>query len=68
MECELLSSCGFFQKHFETKELACAGFIRQYCQGAKMDQCARKKYREEHSVPPPDDMLPNGTMMAGTRG
>ena len=64
MECELLETCGFFRKYQESKELACKGFIRQYCQGEKMAQCERKKYRAEHGTPPPDDMMPNGKSMS----
>lgn len=63
MECELLKNCGFFKKHQETKDLACKGFIRQYCKGPKMDKCERKAYRAKHGKPPSDDMMPNGWMI-----
>lgn len=59
-ECELLANCGFFRKYAKAKNLACEGFIRMYCRGAKMDECKRKQYRREHGAPPPDDMMPNG--------
>ena len=62
-ECELLEKCGFFKKYGTTKELACKGFILQYCRGPKMDQCKRKEYRLKHGVPPSDDMLPSGLMI-----
>ena len=64
-DCELLSRCGFFKKYVGTKELACKGFMRKYCQGPKQNECMRKKYRQEHGVPPSDDMMPNGRMIAG---
>ncbi len=64
-ECELLAQCGFFRKYKATKELACKGFIAQYCKGALMEQCKRKAYRKEHGVPPSDDMMPTGQMMRG---
>lgn len=63
-ECELLDRCGFFKKYQGTKELACKGFINQYCKGPKMDQCKRKEYSEKHGVLPSDDMLPSGQMIA----
>lgn len=63
-ECELLAACDFFKKYQRTKDLACKGFISQYCKGPKMDECKRKKYRVEHGQPPPDDMMPNGLMIA----
>lgn len=63
-ECELLEKCGFFKRHGSTKELACRGFIQQFCQGPKQDQCKRKEYRKAHGTPPSDDMLPSGVMIA----
>ncbi|MEW6517733.1 MAG: hypothetical protein AB1439_12615 [candidate division FCPU426 bacterium] len=59
-ECELLSKCGFFRKYQNTRELACQGFILQYCRGPKMNDCKRKEYRKQHNAPPVDDMLPTG--------
>ncbi len=35
--CELLERSGFFKKYEETKDLACRGFINQYCKGDKMN-------------------------------
>ena len=62
-ECELLEKCGFFNKHQTDKDLACRGFITQYCRGPMMDQCRRKQYREAHGTPPSDDMMPNGATL-----
>jgi len=66
-ECELLKTCGFFKKYQEEKDLACRGFIRQYCRGPKMSECARKAYREAHGSAPDDDMMPNGQRVAKTK-
>lgn len=63
MDCELLETCGFFRKYQDSLDLACRGFIKSYCKGPKMDECARKKYRQEHGGPPEDDMMPSGQMM-----
>lgn len=63
-KCELLDKCGFFKKYSETKDLACRGFIRLYCNGPKMNECKRKEYRKQHGVPPDDAMMPNGTLLA----
>lgn len=62
-ECDLLQSCGFFQKYQDTLNLACRGFIKTYCTGGKMDECKRREYRLQHGKPPLDDMLPSGQMM-----
>ncbi len=62
-ECELLATCGFFQKYQNTLDMACRGFIKTYCKGEKMAECRRKAYRAEHGTPPHDDMLPSGQMM-----
>jgi len=29
-----------------------------------MNECMRKKYRQEHGTPPSDDMMPSGKMIA----
>jgi len=62
-ECELLESCGFFQKYRETLNLACRGFIKTYCRGERMDECKRKEYRKQHGAAPDSDMLPSGQMI-----
>jgi len=65
MECELLNKCGFFKKYMSSQEAACRGFISLYCRGSKMSGCKRKEYRQTHNgAPPPDDMLPNGKILA----
>jgi len=63
-ECELLGTCGFFRKYQSSNELACQGFIQQYCKGPKQGQCKRKEYRLQHGTPPSDDMMPSGQMMS----
>ena len=62
-ECDLLSKCGFFRKYFQTKDLACKGFMALYCKGPKMNDCKRKQYRQQNGRPPIDDMLPTGQMI-----
>lgn len=63
-ECELLEKCGFFKKYKDTKNAACQGFMSQYCRGPKMNECERKKYREQHGTPPVDDMMPTGQIIS----
>lgn len=62
-QCALLEKCGFFRKYQATKDLACRGFIAQYCKGDSMNDCKRMEYRNTHGVPPEDDMMPNGMMI-----
>jgi hypothetical protein len=52
--------CGFLKKYQVVNDMACKGFVRVYCQGDKMKDCERKKYRQEHGKLPDDDMMPNG--------
>lgn len=61
--CDLLETCGFFQKYQDTLNLACRGFIKTYCNGPGMADCKRKEFRLQHGQPPVDDMLPTGQMM-----
>jgi hypothetical protein len=62
--CDLLATCGFFKKYQASNDLACKGFISQYCKGPKMNECKRKQYRTEHGRAPVDEMMPTGRMMA----
>jgi hypothetical protein len=62
-QCELLSKCGFFKKYESSKELACKGFINQYCNGPKKAECKRLEYRQKNGVPPVDDMMPSGQII-----
>ena len=64
LECELLESCGFFNKYQPTEEMACRWFIQEYCRGPRMVKCRRMAYRLQHGTSPPDDMLPSGRMIA----
>jgi hypothetical protein len=62
--CASTDKCGFFKKYESGKALACKGFASLYCRGPKMSECKRKEFREKNGVPPPDDMMPNGSTMA----
>lgn len=62
-DCELLETCGFFQRYRDTLNLACRGFIKTYCTGEKMEECKRKEFRFKNGMPPEDDMMPSGQMM-----
>ncbi|MRR08519.1 hypothetical protein EG831_00165 [bacterium] len=62
-ECEKLAKCGFIRKYKDSKSMACRGFIHQYCNGPKQDQCQRKEYSSVNGRPPSDDMLPSGKMV-----
>ncbi len=64
-ECELLATCGFFQKHCKVNELACKGFVSMYCRGEMMDQCKRKQYSRKHGKAPVDEMMPSGLIYRG---
>ena len=67
-DCSLLDKCGFFKKYQAAKDLACKGFVQQYCTGPKMNECMRLKYRLEHGTPPPDDMMPTGRTVVDKSG
>jgi hypothetical protein len=59
-ECEFLDRCGFLKKYGPTEDSACRWFIREYCQGRKMNNCKRKEYLLKRGQPPSDDMMPTG--------
>ncbi len=63
-ECVNLPTCGFFKKYSATKNLACKGFIAQYCKGDLMKNCKRLQYKSEQGVVAPDDMMPTGQIIA----
>jgi len=62
--CEFLETCPFFKKYSGNLEVIKEGWINLYCKNkAKSEQCARKRYRKEKGVPPPENMTPIGTFL-----
>jgi len=61
--CELLETCGFFDKYSNSLNMACKGFLKSFCHGPQMDDCKRKAYRKANGKAPHDDMLPTGQTM-----
>lgn len=62
-DCDLLDTCGFFQKYQSSQSAACENFIREFCHGPKQNQCKRKEYRKTHGEPPVDNMMPIGGLL-----
>jgi hypothetical protein len=62
-ECELLSECAFFKKYAKIHVAACHGLIAEYCRGSKQSECKRKQYKLKYGNPPPENMLPGGSII-----
>ncbi len=62
--CESLATCGFFKKYQTTKNLACRGFIKQFCEGPDREKCKRKEYRRANGTSAADDMMPTGQFVS----
>ena len=45
-ECEKLETCGFFIKDGEVKDLACRGFVNQYCRETKWTNAKERNIAE----------------------
>jgi hypothetical protein len=58
-DCEHLKHCVVWSKFSTDSKLV---WIKSYCQGAKKDQCARKKQKANGEFLP-DELLPNGTYL-----
>ena len=58
-QCEKFLDCPFFRKF--------PNYVRSYkfiyCEGPKMESCARLNYREKHGVKPPDGLTPTGLVI-----
>jgi hypothetical protein len=63
-ECPNLPSCGFMKAFGTSKSLVCQGFVVMFCRGERQQQCQRKAYKAAHGAPPPDNMMPDGHMLA----
>lgn len=61
--CDLLDTCGFFQKYQSSQSAACRVFVREYCKGEKQDRCKRKEYRKINGESPVANMMPGGGML-----
>ena len=73
MDCENLAKCGFFAfvstYNPETGKAATEGFVLRYCKGESSGLCVRKIVSKALGGPQrvPDNMLPNGYPLAGTK-
>ncbi len=63
-DCPRLAQCGFFKKHGGMNSLACKGFVLGYCRGPRQVECKRLEHVRKLGVPPADDMMPSGQMLA----
>ena len=61
--CELLAECAFFKKYAKTHVAACHVMIAEYCRGSKQNECKRKQHRLKYDGPPPENMLPGGSII-----
>lgn len=60
LECEFLEKCPMFVR-FEIEAMGSA-YIRLYCKGPMMGDCARAKIMRTGEKPP-DPLLPNGKFL-----
>ncbi len=62
--CELLASCGFFNRFQGNHEVVKQGWIKLYCNdGVWSEKCARKIVYRQTGTPPADNMTPTGKML-----
>jgi hypothetical protein len=62
-ECEMLTACSFFNRYGNTHEATCQGLIAEYCRGSRQTLCKRKEFLLKHGTPPPENMLPGGSII-----
>lgn len=56
--------CGFFNKYSDDKKALDLGAVKLYCRGPRRGACEREVYRKTHAVTPPDELMPNGALVA----
>ena len=54
-----MSECPFFNK----VPRHAASYKYVYCEGPKLDGCARLSYKEKNGVKPPDGLAPTGILI-----
>jgi hypothetical protein len=62
-DCELFAECAFFKKHAKTHVAASHWMIAEYCRGSKQSECKRKQHLVKYEEPPPENMLPGGSII-----
>ncbi len=62
-DCELISTCAFFERFSKTHVAVCDGIIAEYCRGTKQGECRRKQHLLKHGAKPPENMLPGGSIV-----
>lgn len=58
-KCQKLLECEFFQKF--PKHAGSYKYV--YCEGAKLESCARLSYKKIHGESPPDGLTPTGLLI-----
>ncbi|GAA0532168.1 hypothetical protein FHS83_002765 [Rhizomicrobium palustre] len=56
--------CGFFSKYAQDEKAQELGNVKLYCQGPRQGACERAVYRKTFLANPPDEMMPNGALVA----
>jgi hypothetical protein len=56
--------CGFLKKYSDNDKVVELGAVKTYCRGARKGACEREVYRKTHNVTPPDELMPNGALVA----
>ena len=59
-----LQSVDFSKSTKQPKTWSAKGLLYGIVVDPQMNECMRKKYRQEHGTPPSDDMMPSGKMIA----
>ena len=57
-------NCGFLKKYSNNEKIVDLGAVKLYCRGDRKGACERVVYRATHQVSPPDEMMPNGALVA----
>lgn len=58
-KCKKMSDCPYFNKF----PRHASSYKYVYCEGSKLDSCARLSYKEENGVKPPDGLAPTGILI-----
>jgi len=56
--------CGFLKKYAANEKIVDLAAVKLYCRGPRKGACERVVYRKTHNVAPPDDLMPNGALVA----
>ena len=65
--CVKIDVCPFIKRHGDCPEFQIKRYSHYYCNGPRMEECARLRFYRENHCEPSEHMAPTGILIEGHR-